>query len=179
MFPPMEKRSLFQPTTKRAALPASVFALPGILPADRRLLLDPETHTAILLAVEGSDAVPMFRSFQLTPSATTVFFTLLQAYPHHCSYQSLFWSLYPPAPTQDEREQTWERALAVPPVRRALKALLPALRSFGFQVISLRGQGYVLASANKPARRTRGNVQQSGETEDAGRRSPNQTEKYV
>ncbi len=146
----MEKCPLFQPITKRASSPASVFVLPGILPADRRLLLDPETHTAILLALVGSDAGPMFRSFQLTPSATTIFFTLLQAYPQHCSYQTLFCSLYPPMPEEGEHEWLWERALAVPPVRRALKALLPALRTFGLQVISLRGRGYILAAIADP-----------------------------
>jgi hypothetical protein len=169
----MEEHLLFQPTAARYVSSVSVFVLPGILPADRRLLLDPVTHTAILLAVEGSDAAPMFSSFQLTPSATTVFLMLLQAYPHYCSYQSLFHSLYPPTLAQDERDQVWERKLAIPPIRRALKALLPALRSFGLQVISLRGQGYVLASADEPARRTRDNAQQSGKTEDADRSSPN------
>lgn len=146
----MEKRSLFQLPAPRYALPASVFALPEILPTDRRLLLDVETHTAILLSLEGSDAVPMFRSYQLTPSAATVFLTLLQAYPQYCSYQSLFRSLYPSTPAQDAGERVWEKDLAVPPVRRALKALLPALRSLGLQVISLRSQGYVLVALTDP-----------------------------
>ncbi len=176
MFTRMEKHLVFQPATARYASPASVFVLPGILPADRRLLLDPETHTAILLALEGSDAVPMFRSFQLTPSATAVFFTLLQAYPHYCSYQSLFHSLYPPGPAPSEREQVWEKELALPPVRRALKKLLPALRSFGLQVISLRGQGYVLASAHAPARRNRDDAPQSKEAKDSSKGSPSQGE---
>jgi biotin operon repressor len=118
------------------------------------LLLDPETHTAIVLTIEGSDAVPMLRSFSLTPSATRVFLTLLQAYPHYSSFQSLFRSLYPSPPAQDGQELAWERALSVTPVRRALKALLPMLRSLGWQVVSLRGQGYVLARTHEASRQT-------------------------
>src|SRR5579885_1388497 len=149
---PMNTCLPFQPTTPRAASPALVFPLPGLLPADRRLLLDPETHTAIVLTIEGSDAVPMVRSFSLPPSATRVFLTLLQAYPHYSSFQSLFRSLYPSSSAQDRQEPAWERALSVTPVRRALKALLPMLRSLGWQVVSLRGQGYVLARTQKASR---------------------------
>ena len=150
MFPRMEKHVLFQPTIKRAALPASVFLLPGILPADRRLLFDPETHTVLLLTVAGSDAVPMFQSFQVPPSASRVFFTLLQAFPQYCSHQTLFRSLYPQIPEEDQQEWNWQQMLAVPLVRRALKALLPVLRGCGLQAISLRGQGYVLAAITHP-----------------------------
>ncbi len=143
----MKEQVLFPSTTARDVSAAAVFVLPGLLPAEKRLLLDPETHTALLLAGEGSGAALVVR---LTPSATAVFLRLLQAYPSACSYQALFRSLYSPPPAPDERDRAWERALAVPPIRRALKALLPALRRFGFQVISLRGQGYVLASAHDP-----------------------------
>jgi hypothetical protein len=166
----MEKRLLFQQSTPRYTLPTAVFTLPGILPADRRLLLDPEMHTAILLSLEGSDAVPIFSSFQLTPSATTIFLTLLQAYPQYCSYQSLFRSLYPSTLARDEGECVWEKDLAVPSVRRALKALLPALRSLGLQVISLRSQGYVLAALTDPRalrEQERIEAEQQREREDA------------
>jgi DNA-binding winged helix-turn-helix (wHTH) protein len=141
-FMRMEKCSFFPSTTVQEDSPTS-FVLPGVLPAETWLLLDAEAHTVTLLTLQGAERIPTFRSFQLTPSATTIFLTLLQAYPQSCSYQSLFDSLYP---QQANREQVWEKSLAVPPVRRALKALLPMLRSFRLRVISLRGHGYVLAA---------------------------------
>lgn len=95
---------------------------------------DVDQQTGLLLAVEESNAFP------LTPSATQVFLTLLQAYPHACSYQSLFRSLSPLASTHAEREEVGESKLAVSPIRRALKAPLPTLRNLGWQVIKTVSQ---------------------------------------
>jgi biotin operon repressor len=144
----MEKRLSSQSANAYAAQPASVFTLPDLLPANMRLLLDPETHTAILLSLEGAESLPLFRSVPLTPASASVFLTLLQAYPLHCSHRSLYRSLYP-SPESDDDDAWWGQVkdLALPMVRRALKALLPALRICGLQVVSLRGQGYILASA--------------------------------
>ncbi|HEU5376343.1 MAG TPA: hypothetical protein VFV38_12940 [Ktedonobacteraceae bacterium] len=171
----MEERVFCEPTSSSA----SVFVLPGLLPAEQRLLLDPETHTALLLTVAGADAFSWFRFFPLTPSATQVFLTLLQAYPRACSYQSLFRSLYPLASTHEEREEVWESKLAVPPIRRALKALLPTLRSLGWQVISLRGQGYLLACAGEPASTPRAQGRPRRECSDAPKGSPKQIQRQT
>ena len=67
MFTHMEKRLLFQPTTARYASPASVFALSGILPADMRLLLDQETHTAILLVSGRIGSYPYVPLLSIDP----------------------------------------------------------------------------------------------------------------
>lgn len=140
----MKNHSLFRPTSPRAIAPAWTFALPGLLPTDRRLLLDPPTRSAIVMALPGSEVVPSLQIFALTPSATRILLTLLQAYPLSCSHQALFRSLYPlRAP---RREEVWDKDLALPPVRRALKTLMPTLRAMGLQTLALRGQGYVLAA---------------------------------
>jgi hypothetical protein len=142
----MEKCS----SSQLPALPAYVFDFPGMLPADTRLLLDPVTHTAILLSVVGVESFPMFRSFPLTPSAEQVFLSLLQAYPRYCSHRSLFLALYPDTASNDEHAWVQEKDLAIPLIRRALKSLLPTLRACGLQAISLRGRGYMLAATTKP-----------------------------
>jgi len=145
----MENASLPQAALAHRASPASVFALPEILPANTRLLLDPEAHTVSLLTQEGVEAAPMLRSFSLTPSTTRLFLSLLQTYPLHCSHRALFLSLYPDTEKQREREWwTHDKDLALPLVRRALRSLLPAFRACGLRAVSLRGQGYVLASAS-------------------------------
>ena len=117
------------------------------MPHDARLLLDAQTNTAILLRFEGITLASTHRSFQLTPSATRIFLCLLQAYPAFCSHQALFLTLYP-LPQARDGERVWQRDLALRPIRRALVALLPALRSFGLQVVALRGQGYMLTAAD-------------------------------
>ena len=64
---------------------ARVFALPEILPARVRVVLDVDSRTALLLHLDGEGITPLLHSFQLTPSAARVFLALLQAYPQHCS----------------------------------------------------------------------------------------------
>lgn len=142
-----EKRSLVPHSPSRSASVAVVFDVQGLLPHDARLLLDTQTNTAILLRFEGRALASTHRSCQLTPSATRIFLCLLQAYPAFCSYRSLFLTLYP-LPKARDGERLWQRELALRPIRRALVALLPALRSFGLQVVALRGQGYLLAAAD-------------------------------
>jgi len=143
-----EKIGMEKPSSQ-AAQAAHVFANPSLLPAQTRLLLDPENHTALLVSLEGAALSPLFRSFPLTPSATQVFLSLLQAYPHACSHQALFRALYPEACSPDEQAWDQEKDLAIPLIRRALKSLLPTLRGCGLQAVALRGQGYVLAKLSQ------------------------------
>lgn len=128
------------PSPDRAA---RVFALPEILPGGARVVLDVQSHVAFLLNVENTETTSLLHSFQLTPSAARVFLALLQAYPQHCSYQSLLTVLYPFSP--EGPSSAWE--CHVRPVRRALVALTPALRAFGLEVVALRRHGYLLAPA--------------------------------
>jgi hypothetical protein len=130
----------------RNASSVHLFALPELLPASVRLLLDVQTSTALLFRLEGTEVAPFPHSFPLTPSSARVLFALLEAYPRYCSYRSLFALLYPLPSEQEEPGRWWQQELAVRPIRRALVTLLPLLRFLDLQVVSLRGQGYVLAS---------------------------------
>jgi hypothetical protein len=142
----IERTSSFPLSQTASSASVQAFALPPeLLSADMRLLLDSCSNTVILLHLENADLAASHSSFQLTPSAMRVFLLLLQAYPAYCSYQSLFLALYPLAQEQ-EANRIWQRDLALRPIRRALVALSPALRGLGLQAISLRGQGYVLAT---------------------------------
>ncbi len=123
-----------------------VFAHASLLPAGRRLLLDPKMRMVVLLSLEEEGEVPSFRTFRLPPTATPILLALLQRYPHQCTHRELFHVLYPHGRTLDEHAWEQERDLAIPLIRRALKSLLPTLRGCGLQALSLRGQGYVLAS---------------------------------
>lgn len=142
----MEKYS----SSRLPASPAYVFDFPEMLPAKTRLLLDPVTHTALLLSVEGVESFSLCCSFPLTPSTEQVFLSLLQAYPRYCSHRSLFLALSPGSESTNEHVWVQEKDLAISLVRRALKSLLPAFRACGLQAISLRGRGYMLAAATRP-----------------------------
>ncbi len=122
---------------------AQVFALSEILSEQTQIVLDVQARLAVLLKLDGGKTAPLVRSFQLTPSAARVFLALLEAYPQHCPYQTLFVALYP-APL-DTSSPVWEQY--VRPIRRALRHLAPVLRAFGLEVVALRGRGYLLASA--------------------------------
>src|SRR5258708_6454846 len=142
----MEKRLISSPTPESTASSAQVlFDHAEILPVGRRLLLDLETRTAILLSLAEGESSCLFRTFLLPPTAAPIFLVLLQTYPHHCTHRALFHALYPQTGSMDEQEWDQKKDLAIPLIRRALKALLPTLRGCGLQAVSLRGQGYVLA----------------------------------
>ena len=125
-----------------------VFVLPEVLPAHRRIVLNVHAHVAVLLELDGENPAPLVRSFPLSPSASRIFLALLQAYPRHCPYSTLFLALYPAS--QGVASERWEQY--VRPIRRALRYLTPVMRSFGLQVIALRGHGYLLSAfASVPA----------------------------
>ena len=139
------QRNFSNPSSPPVA--ASVFALPGLLPDGIRLLVDPVTRCVIVIPVIGMEPDSLLRSYPLSPSATQLFFALLQAYPHHCSYHMLFRTLYPCALEIAAHDNAWDRQIMLHAVRRARKALMPVLRACGLQALAVRGQGYVLAAA--------------------------------
>lgn len=122
-----------------------VFTLPGILPECAQIHLDSQTRIASVLHLGQEGSAPLLSSCQLTPSSTKIFLALLQAYPQHCSHQTLFAALYPAIEEEDSclSDQAW----SLRPIRRALITLAPALRTFGLEAVSLRGRGYVLTPA--------------------------------
>jgi hypothetical protein len=138
----MEKRLACSPPPESTAIAAQAMF---DLPAGKRLLLDMEKRTAIVLSQEEGGSSCLFHTFLLPPTAAPIFLVLLQTYPRHCTHRILFRALYPQIGNIDEQGWDQERNLAIPLIRRALKSLLPALRGCGLQAISLRGQGYVLA----------------------------------
>jgi DNA-binding response OmpR family regulator len=138
-----EERSAAIVSSEARTRAAQVFALPEILPAHTRIVLDVQARLTLLLTLNEGEAAPLVRSFQLTPSATRVFLALLQAYPQHCPYQTLFSALYPAS--QEAPSAVWEHY--VRPIRRALRHLSPILRAFGLEVVALRGHGYLLTPA--------------------------------
>lgn len=113
-------RRFILPTVCPPSRPSALaFPLPGILPRQTRLLLDREAHLAILLSFNSTELIPALSLFPLTPSATRVLFSLLQAYPEHCSHRTLFSALFPLTQQSAEEERIWEKSLALRPIRRA------------------------------------------------------------
>lgn len=131
-----------------SALPHStayIFTLPEILPEQTQLHLYMDTRIALLLHLYQEEPAPQVHVCQLTPSTLKIFLALLQASPQHCSYQTLFAALYPA--TQEAASSAYDPAWSIRPIRRALGLLTPVLRTFGLEVVALRGRGYVLAPA--------------------------------
>lgn len=133
-----------QDAAEHSAFTTHIFVLPQLLP-NSQLLLDIHVHMVFLFCIKRTAIWLLSPSYRLTPSAARVFLVLLQAYPDYCSYRSLFQALYPPGQEQHDHH-IWQKDLILRPIRRALLALAPALRGLGLRVVSLRGQGYVLAS---------------------------------
>ena len=117
---------------------AHLYALDPILPACTRLVVDPSSHVALLLYVDAEVPLCVLHAVRLTPSASDLLLALLQAYPDHCPYRTLFAALYPMDP--------WDRQLATRPIRRAVVTLSRALQHLGLAVIALRRRGYVLTN---------------------------------
>ena len=150
----MSEHTPSQPVSHAAPVDHSavqIFALPDLLPASVRLLIESQANVVILLprCLDEAELTMHPRSFQLTPSSMRVFLLLVQTYPQICSYQALFQSLYPYAPEQATHE-SGKQELAVRPVWRAIVKLAPLLRSLNLQLRSLRGQGYVLSPRKTP-----------------------------
>src|SRR5579885_988455 len=151
----MEKRPSSASTHADPAHLSHVFVFPDVFPSHCQLFLDRNTHVAVLLFREETESPPLLRFVPLTPTSANIFLALLHAYPLHCTHQSLYRSLYPSSGGTDE-DLWWDqmKAFALPIIRRALKTLGPALRSCGLRVVSLRGEGYLLAHAPGPQEQT-------------------------
>jgi hypothetical protein len=120
------------------------FTLSPLLPANHILVLNPAMHTATLLDSDRGGEVHIAQQQHFSPNGMGVLVPLLQAYPHYCPYEVLLTNLCPLS-LEECREQLREASeMALRPVRRAVSSILPALRSFGLQVRSLRGAGYLI-----------------------------------
>lgn len=121
----------FQPT---------VFALPGLLPAQSRLYVDASSRTLTLVAQQEAASAHLIRTHQVSPAELKALLALLQAYPRVCSYQALAQAFFPDAGVS-------QGTLAARPIRRAINALQPVLLAFGLRVCAQRAHGYFLVSA--------------------------------
>lgn len=131
---------------------ALTFRFPELFPRHACLLVDASTNTAILLCFEGGSQVGSHPCFRLTSSATRVLLALLSAYPASCSYRTLCQTLFPLS-RGHARQPRWEKKRDLRPVRRVLATLQPFLHHLGMQVISLRGQGYLLIAHRRSLRK--------------------------
>ena len=120
------------------------FSLPGLLPEDHTLIVNLSIRTATLVQYETSGRTPNVTQHVFSRNGIRVFVPLLQAYPDYCPYDVLLASLFPISIDQSRTllQEKWEAA--VRPVSRAIGGIVTGLQSFGLEVISLRGLGYLL-----------------------------------
>ena len=120
------------------------FSLPGLLPEDHILIVNTSIRTATLVQYEASGGTPNVTQHVFSRNGIRVFVPLLQAYPDYCPYDVLLASLFPISIDQRRMllQKEWE--VAIRPVRRAIGGIMTGLQSFGLEVISLRGLGYLL-----------------------------------
>ena len=120
------------------------FSLPGLLPDNHTLVVNLSIRTAILFRNEESGGPQIVTQHLFSRNGLRVLVPLLQAYPNYCPYEILLSSLFPISIDQSRTllQEKWEAA--VRPVRRAIGGIMTGLQSFGLEVISLRGMGYLL-----------------------------------
>ena len=119
-------------------------ALPGLLPENHVLVLNPEKRIVVLLHNKPDGETRSVREQTFTPSAMRILITLLQAYPHYCRYEVLLAQLYPISVEEGRRRFQEAREPTMRPLRRAIGSLTAALQPFGLRVCSIRRVGFVL-----------------------------------
>ena len=70
------------------------FSLPGLLPDDRTLVVNPATRTVILFSNEAAGRARIVTQ-QFSPNGMRVLVPLLQAYPDYCPYDVMLTGLFP------------------------------------------------------------------------------------
>jgi DNA-binding winged helix-turn-helix (wHTH) protein len=124
--------------------PLRHMTLEGLVPANQILVLNLDLRTATLLynAPEGKQT--MVEQQHFSPNGMRVLVPLLEAYPKYCLHEVLFASLSL-LPLEEAYRQMHEmRDLTIRSVRRAISSLPSRLRAFGWQVRSIRGEGYLI-----------------------------------
>ena len=119
-------------------------ALPGLLPENHILVLNPEERIVVLLHHKPDGETRSVREHTFTPSAMRLLITLLQAYPNYCRYEVLLAQLYPISVEEGRRQLQEAREPTMRPLRRAIGSITAALQPFGLRVGSLRRVGFVL-----------------------------------
>ena len=95
-------------------------ALPGLLPKNHTLILNPAKRTVILQNDEPDAETRSVTEHKFPPNAMRILITLLQAYPNYCRYEVLLAQLYPISVEECRRQLQEARETTMRPLRRAL-----------------------------------------------------------
>src|SRR2546428_4786268 len=127
-------------------------SLPGLLPPDRILALNPETRTLSFLA-----AGPLLiKEQQLSANELNVIVPILEYFPHCCPYEVLLAHISSNTVTAASIERcrqrlqealsrgAWQQELR--PIRRALSSLRNKLHRFNLEISNVRERGCSLTS---------------------------------
>ena len=118
--------------------------LPGLLPENHILVLNPEERIVVLLHNKPDGETRSVGEHTFPPSAMRLLITLLQAYPNYCPYEVLLAQLYPISVEEGRKQLQKAREPTMRPLRRAIGSITAALQPFGLRVGSLHGVGFVL-----------------------------------
>jgi hypothetical protein len=119
-------------------------SLPGLLPENHTLVLNPAKRIVVLLHDEPGGGARSVKEQLFTPSAMRILIPLLQAYPNYCPYEVLLAQLYPITVEEGRKQLQEAREPTMRPLRRAIGSITAGLRPFGLRVCSLRSVGFVL-----------------------------------
>ncbi len=118
--------------------------LEGLVPANHELVVNLAERSVTLFSLAPDGKPVMVEQKGFSPNGMRVLVQLLQAYPKYCRHEVLFASLFS-LPLEEAYQQMREmHALIIRPVRRAIASLTSRLRAFGWQVRSIRGEGYLI-----------------------------------
>jgi DNA-binding winged helix-turn-helix (wHTH) protein len=130
-----------------------VFSLPGVLPEGHVLVLNthPYSLSTFVLTQLSAEVYGLVAQEVVTELEMYVLVALLEAYPHYCPYEVL------QAAITDEvlsharttvyraaEHRTMDRAMK--PIRNILSRSRAKLHTFGIDIRSLHGEGYILAA---------------------------------
>ena len=130
-----------------------VFSLPGVLPAGHVLVLNthPYSLSTFVLTQLSPEGYGLVAQEVVTELEMYVLVALLEAYPHYCPYEVLQAAITDEAISHARttvyraaERRTLDRAMK--PVRNILSRCRAKLHTFGIDIRSLHGEGYILAA---------------------------------
>jgi hypothetical protein len=119
------------------------FSLPGLLPADHILRVNPVLRM-VSLYYKTVEKLKVVEERQFSPNGVRVLLPILQAYPHYGSYEEILASLDNLTLEESRKRLQDNREVSMRPVRRASGYIRKHLRPFGLSVHSSRNLGYLL-----------------------------------
>src|SRR5579883_2496478 len=119
------------------------FSLPGLLPPDHRLRVNPVLRTVSLYHNLG-DGFKVLLERQFSSNGIRVLLPILSASPHYGSCEEILASLLDLSLEESRKLLQENREVSMRPLRRAIGYIRKRLRPFGLTVHSFRGLGYLL-----------------------------------